>query len=106
MRQMVNIQGSKQMNICLCFSRDNTTMFPVHRLGPGQVSGTVHRQERTLSGSLFLMAGWVEEEEQKGGARCIKFKPKLSWCVAVYRVLSPHKPLYLSTITFMPDLLS
>lgn len=67
MRQMVNIQGSKQMNICLCFSRDNTTMFPVHRLGPGQVSGTVHRQERTLSGSLFLMAGWVEEEEQKGG---------------------------------------
>lgn len=30
-KQIVNIQGSKQMSICLCFYRDNTTMFPITR---------------------------------------------------------------------------
>lgn len=110
MRQMANIQGSKQMNICLFYSQNNDTMFPGHRLGPGQASGTVHRQERTLSVSLFLMAGWVEEDEEeegKGGTRRIKFRPKLSSCVAVYReFLSPHKPLYLSTLPFTSQLCS
>lgn len=40
-------------------------LFHVHHLGPRQASDTVHRQERTLSGSLFLMAGWLEEEEEE-----------------------------------------
>lgn len=64
-RQIVNIQGSEQMNICLCFSRDNATVFAAHRLGPRKTSGTVHRQERTSSRSLFMMVGWAEEEEEE-----------------------------------------
>lgn len=41
MRQIVNIQGTKQMSICLCFSWENATVFPVR---PGQDSAT-HRRE-------------------------------------------------------------
>lgn len=100
---MANAQGSKPMNICLCSSRDNATMFLVHRLEPWAGvrprSQTGKNLERVPDDRVSRGGGG-----ERGGLVASNLDQSYHGVLLCTEVLSPHKPLYSSTLAFMSEL--